>query len=94
MLDLLMVVPRKRCLFYLPAIACLTDRLANPVVVAASGESCLHGVPYRHLDRPASRIPLKSNLFHNSRALHLQQSSSRMSWNAAARTLSDGFCQE
>ena len=37
----------------------------------------------QQLDAPTSRIAGESNLLHKSEALQLQQSSSRMSWNAA-----------
>ena len=68
-------------------IACLANRLADPVVIATSGESCLHTMSYRHLDTPISRIDAESNLLRKSEALQLQQSSSRMSWNAAVQRL-------
>lgn len=55
----------------------------DPVVVAASGESCLHTMTYQHLGPPIFRIAHESSLPHKSEVLQLQQPSSRMSWNAA-----------
>ena len=65
-------------------IACLANRLADPVVIAASGKSCLHTMSYRHLDGSAFRIGFETYLVYKSMALQLQRANSRMSWNAAA----------
>ena len=67
-------------------IACLANRIAEPGVVAASRKSYLRTISYRHLDAPTFRVADESNLLHKSEALQLQQSSSRMSWNAAGKS--------
>ena len=69
-------------------IACLANRLADPVVLAASGKSCLHTMSYRHLDGPVFRIDFEMYLLYKSGALQLQRANSRMSWNAAGRRAS------
>jgi hypothetical protein len=64
-------------------IACLASCLADPVVIAASGKSCLHTMSYRHLDGPVIRIGFETYSLYKSVALQLQRANSRMSWNAA-----------
>ena len=56
------------------------------------GGEFLHTMTYRHLCAPTSPIDAESNLLYESKVLQLQQSSSRMSRNAAVRAIIGGRC--